>query len=92
MKMTRCRLQGGDGEVGMVRWRQEIRDRCWRQGEAKGERMAAGVEEAGPGRGCQAGGGCRWRGKDAEVEIVKWRCKVEEITEKSVKSVVIQEV
>ena len=31
------------------------------------------MEEAGPGRGCQAGGGCRWRGKDGEEEIVKWR-------------------
>ena len=73
MKMTRCRLQGGDGEVGMARWRLESRERCWGQGEAKGEGKAAGVEEAGPGRGCQAGGGCRWRGKDGEVEIVKWR-------------------
>ena len=41
--------------------------------EAGGEGKAAGVEEAGPGRGCQVGGGCRWRGKDGEVEIVRWR-------------------
>ena len=41
--------------------------------EARGEGKAAGVEEAGPGRGCQVGGGCRWRGKDGEVEIVRWR-------------------
>ena len=27
--------------------------------EAKGEGKAVGVEEDGPGRGCQAGGGCR---------------------------------
>ena len=66
----------------MARWRVESRERCWGQGEAKGEGKAAGVEEARPGRGCQAGGGCRWRGKDGEVE---------EITEKCVKSGVIQE-
>ena len=54
VKMTRCRLQGGDGEVGMARWRLESRERCWGQEEAKGEGKAAGVEEAGPGRGCQA--------------------------------------
>ena len=50
MKMTRCRLQGGDGEVGMARWRLESSERCWGQGEAalmeesKGEGKAAGVE------------------------------------------------
>ena len=41
--------------------------------EAGGEGKAAGVEEAAPGRGCQVGGGCRLRGKDGEVEIVRWR-------------------
>ena len=66
-------VQGGDGEVGMARWRLESRERCWGQGEDKREGKAAWVEEAGPGRGCQAGGGCIWRGKDGEVEIVKWR-------------------
>ena len=76
MKMTRCRLQGGDGEVGITSWRLERRERCWGLGEdtlveeAKGEGKAAGVEEDGPGRGCQVGGGCRWCGKDGEVEIV----------------------
>ena len=73
VKMTKCRLQVGDGDVGMARWRLESRERCWGQGEAKGEGTAAGVEEAGPGRGCQTGGGCRWRGKDGDVEILKWR-------------------
>ena len=60
VKMTRCRLQGEDGDVGTGRLILESRERCWWQGEAKGEGKAAGVEEAGPGRGCQAGGGCRW--------------------------------
>ena len=46
MKMTRCRLQVGDGEVGMARWRLESRERCWGQGEAKEEGKAAGVEVA----------------------------------------------
>ena len=50
VKMTRCRLQGGDGEVGMARWRLESSERFWGQGEAalmeeaKGEGKAAGVE------------------------------------------------
>ena len=46
MKMTRYTLQGGDGEVGMARWRLESRERCWGQGDAKGEGKAAGVEVA----------------------------------------------
>ena len=33
VKMTRYTLQGGDGEVGMARWRLESRERCWGQGE-----------------------------------------------------------
>ena len=41
--------------------------------KAGGEGKAAGVEEAGSGRGCQVGGGGRWRGNDGEVEIVRWR-------------------
>ena len=79
MKMTRCRLQGRDGEVRMASWRLERREICWGQGEAAlmeeaiWEGKAAGVEEAGPGKGFQDGGGCRWRGKDGEVEIVRWR-------------------
>ena len=52
VKMTRCRLQGGAGNVGMARWRLKSRDRCWGQGEAKGEGKAAGLEEPGPMRGC----------------------------------------
>ena len=65
--------------MGIARWRLESGERCWGQGEdalveeAKGDGKAAGVEEAGPGRGCQVGEGCRWRGKDGEVEIVGWR-------------------
>ena len=43
--------------------------------EAGGEGKAAGLEEAGPGRCCQFGGGCRWQGKDDEVEIVRWRLR-----------------
>ena len=45
----------------MARGRLESREKCWVQGEAalveeaKGEGKAAGVEEAGPGRGCQVG-------------------------------------
>ena len=31
------------------------------------------MEDAGPGRGCKVVGCCRWRGKVAEVEIVRWR-------------------
>ena len=66
--MTRCRLQGGDGEVEMARWEWRGGDwragrgcqvgRCWGQEdaawveEAGWEVKAAGVEEAGPGRGC----------------------------------------
>ena len=42
VKMTRCRLQGGDVEVGMARWRLESRERCWGQGEDKEEGKAAG--------------------------------------------------
>ena len=68
VKMARCKLQGGDGEVEMARWEWRGGDwragrgcqvgRCWGQGEAAwveeagGEGKAAGVEEAGPGRGC----------------------------------------
>ena len=63
VKMTRCRLQGGDGEVGMARWRLESRERLpsWKMlgageaawvEEAGGEGKAAREEEAGPGRGC----------------------------------------
>ena len=70
--MTRCRLQGGDGKVEMAMWKLESREklqvgRCWGQGEA------AWLEGAGLGRDCQFGGGCRLRGKDDEVEIVRWR-------------------
>ena len=68
----------------MARWGLESRERLpsWKMlgageaawvEEAGGEGMAAEVEEAGPGRGCQVRGGCRWRGKDGEVEIVRWR-------------------
>ena len=47
-KMTKCRLQSGDGEVGMARWRLKSRERLpsW--------------EMLGAGRGCLGGGG--WRG------------------------------
>ena len=41
--------------------------------EAGVEGKAAGVEEAGPGRGSKVGGGFRWQSKDGEVEIVRWR-------------------
>ena len=95
--MTRCRLQGGDGEVEMARWEWRGGDwragrlcqvgRCWGEGEAAwvekagGEGKAAGVEEAGPGRGCKVGGGFRWRSKDGEVEIVRWRWRGVKIAE-----------
>ena len=63
----------------MARWRLESRERCLGQGKdawwrrLDGRARLLGVEEAGPGRGCQVGGDCRWRGKDGEVEIVRWR-------------------
>ena len=68
----------------MARWRLESRERLpsWKMlgageaawvEEAGGEGKAAREEEAGPGRGCQVGGGCRWQGKYGEVEIVKCR-------------------
>ena len=48
VKMKRCKLQGGDGKVGMARWRLESMERLpnWKM--------------LGAGRGCFGGGG--WRG------------------------------
>ena len=70
--------------VGMARWRLESRERSWTMlGAGRGclggggwrgrEGKAAWVEDAGPGRAGQVGEGCRWQGKDGEVEIVRWR-------------------
>ena len=49
--------------------------------KAGGEGKAAGVEEAGLEKGCQVEGGCRWIGKDWQVEIASWRWQGEKITE-----------
>ena len=68
--MARWEWQGGNLRTG----RGYQAGRCWGQGEAAWmeeagfEGNAAGVGEAGPGRGCQVGGGCRWRGGDGEVK------------------------
>ena len=70
VKMTRCRLQGGNGKVetgeqGEAAKLENARgqgDAAWVE-EAGVEGKAAGVEEAGSGRCCQVGGGCRWQGK-----------------------------
>ena len=57
----------GQGEAALV---EEARV----DGKAAGvEGEADEVEEAVPGRLCQVGGGCRWRGKYGEVEILRWR-------------------
>ena len=67
MKMTRCRLQGGDDNVGMARWRLESRERpniedpggrerlLWWRRLVQGE--AVKLEEA----------------IDGEVKMVRWR-------------------
>ena len=44
-----------------------------RAAEVNGQMLPLLKILAGPGRGFQFGGGCRWRGKDGEVEIVRWR-------------------
>ena len=75
-----------DSKVEMARWEWRGGDwrarrgcqagGCLGRGEAASveeaglEDNAAGVEEAGPGRGCQVGGGCRWGGGDGEVEEI----------------------
>ena len=83
MKMTRCRLEGGNGEVGMARWRLENRKRLpsWKMLGGR-ERLAAWVEE-GEGEGKAAGDG--WRrlvqgeavklkeAVDGKVKMVRWR-------------------
>ena len=63
---------GEQGEAAKLEDARGLGDAAWVE-EAGGEGKAAGVEEAAPGRGCQVGGGCRLRGKDGEVEIVRWR-------------------
>ena len=69
VKMTRCRLQGGDGEVGTGEQGELLgQGEAALVDEAKGEGKAAGAEEAGPGRSFHVGRGCRWQIKDGEVE------------------------
>ena len=72
---TRCRLQGGDGEVGMARWRLESSERYWGQGEA------ALMEEAKvKGRARLLGWSRLVQGEafkleeavDGEVKMVRW--------------------
>ena len=65
VKMTRCRLQGGDDEVGMARWRLESRERPKLEDAGGRERLEGRARLLGwsrlvQGRGCQGGGRCRW--------------------------------
>ena len=71
MKMTRCRLQGGDYEVGLARWRLEGRDRPKLEDAGGRERLRGGRRLEGrtkllgwsrlvQRRGCQVGGRSRW--------------------------------
>ena len=75
VKMTRCRLQSGDGMVGMARWRLESRERLpsWKM---------LGAE-----RGCLGGGG--WKGGDGKAaEVVQGEAvKLEKAVDGEVKMV-----
>ena len=79
VKMTRCRLQGGDDEVGMARWRLESRERPKLE-DAGGRERLLGWRRL-EGRARLLGWSRLVQGEavkleeavDGEVKMVRWR-------------------
>ena len=84
MMMTRCRLQGGDGEVEMARWEWQGGDwragrgcqvgRCWGQERLLGWRRLEGRARLLGWRRLVQGEAVKLEeAVDGEVKMVRWR-------------------